>query len=467
MCAASPLKSDAVHALAGKRRIFPWRANPVRCAEFRSPGRNYIVEFDFNKLIARAKNILLTPKTEWPVIAAEPETVQGIYTKYIIWLAAIPAVFGFIKNVVIGNTWFGVTVHTGFGAGLVGMIVYYALALAMVFVMALIIDALAGTFGAQKNRVQALKTVAYAYTASWIAGIGVILGPLYALIALVGGIYAIYLLYLGLPNTMKCPPEKAGGYTAVSIICALVLGVVMMFVVGSIVGVGIMGGGFAPGGGSIHLGGRNGDVTIDTNSALGKLAAIGQKAEEASKQMEAAQKAGDANAQAAAAGKMMGAMLGGGDKVEALAPDALKPFVPETLAGLKRTSLSAERNGAMGMQISTADANYSDGAGHNLRLEIADTGSAKGLTALAGAIGVESSKETDHGYEKTYNQNGHLVHEQWDSQSKYGEYSIVLGDRFTVKVTGNVDSADQLKGAVGSLNLAGLEALKNQGVTKQ
>ena len=425
------------------------------------------MEFDFNKLIARAKNILLTPKTEWPVIAAEPETVQGLYTKYIIWLAAIPAVFGFIKNVVIGHSFLGVTVHTSFGAGLVGMIVYYALALAMVFVMALIIDALAGTFGAEKNQIQALKTVAYAYTASWIAGAGVILGlALGGLIALAGGIYAIYLLFVGLPHTMKCPPDKAGGYTAVSIICAIVLGFVMMFVVGGIVGVGAMSGGFSPGG-SLHLGSSNGDVTIDANSALGKLAAIGQQAEQASKKMEAAQKTGDANAQAAAAGQMVGALLGGGDKVEALAPDMLKPFVPETLAGLKRTEISAERNGAMGMQFSQAEGHYSDDAGHSLRLEIGDMGSAKGLTALAGWAGVESSKETDHGYDKTYKQNGRLTHEEWNTQSKYGEYSIVLADRFTVKVTGNVDSVDQLKGAVGSLNLSGLEALKNQGVTKQ
>jgi hypothetical protein len=426
------------------------------------------VEFDFNKLIARAKNILLTPKTEWPVIAGEPETVQGIYTRYVIWLAAIPAVFSFIKNVFIGHSWFGVTVHTGFGAGLAGMIVFYALSLVMVFVLALIVDALAGTFGAQKNQVQALKTVAYAHTASWVAGAGVILGvALGGLIGIAGLIYTIYLLYLGLPNTMKCPPEKSGGYTAVSIICGIVLSVVVMFVVGGIIGVGAMGGGFAPGGGSIHLGSRNGDVTIDADSALGKLAAIGQQAEQASKKMDAAQKSGDANAQAAAAGQMMGALLGGGDKVEALAPDALKPFVPETLAGLKRTSLSAERNGAMGMQFSQAEGSYSDDSGHSLRLEIGDMGSAKGLTALAGWAGVESSKETDHGYDKTYKQNGRLTHEEWDTRSSYGEYSIVLGDRFTVKVTGNVASVDQLKGAVGSLNLAGLEALKNQGVTKQ
>ena len=419
---------------------------------------------DFNKLIARAKNILLTPKTEWPVIAGETETVQSLYLNYIVVLAAIPAVFGFIKNSLIGSTWFGVPVHTGIGAGITGMIVYYVLSLLMVFVMALIIDALAGTFGAQKNQVQALKTVAYAYTASWIAGVGVILGMgLGALIALAGGIYSIYLLYLALPNTMKCPPEKAGGYTAVSIICAIVLGWILMLIVASFTGAAMFGAASS----GIHIGSSdNGSVSIDSNSALGKLAAMGAAAEKASKNMEAAQKSGDANAQAQATGQMLGAVLGGGSQVEALAPDALKPFVPETLDGMKRTSMSVERNGAMGMQVSNATATYSDGQ-RSLHLEIADTGSAKGIMALAGAVGVESSQETDHGYDKTYKQDGRLVHEQWDSQNKDGEFSIVLGDRFSVKVNGNADSIDQLKAAVGSINLAGLEALKNQGVKNQ
>jgi hypothetical protein len=418
---------------------------------------------DFNKLIARVKNILLTPKTEWPVIAGETASIQSLYLNYILILAAIPAVFGFIKNSIIGSTWFGVTVHTGIGAGITGMIVYYVLSLVMVFVMALIVDALAGTFAAQKNQVQALKTVAYAYTAAWIAGVGVILGVgLGALIALAGGIYSIYLLYLALPNTMKCPPDKAGGYTAVSIICAIVLSWILMLVVASFTGAAMFGAASS----GFHIGSSDSNVTIDSDSALGKLAAIGQNAAKAGAEMEAAQKAGDSNAQAQAAGKMLGAVLGGGSQVEALAPDALKAFVPDTLAGLQRTSVSAQRNGAMGMQVSNADADYSDGS-HSLRLEIADTGSAKGIMALAGAVGVESDNETDHGYDKTYKQDGRLVHEQWDTQSKSGEYGIVLGDRFSVKVSGNADSIDQLKAAVGSINLAGLEALKNQGVKSQ
>ena len=68
---------------------------------------------------------------------------------------------------------------------------------------------------------------------------------------------------------------------------------------------------------------------------------------------------------------------------------------------------------------------------------------------------MQTDQETDHGYEKTYKEGGRLVHEQWDSNTKYGEYGIVLGDRFAVKVSGNADSIDQLKAAVGGINLAG------------
>lgn len=57
---------------------------------------------DFNKLIARARAILFTPKTEWPVIAGESTTAADLYQGYIVLLAAIPAVFSFLKLSVIG-----------------------------------------------------------------------------------------------------------------------------------------------------------------------------------------------------------------------------------------------------------------------------------------------------------------------------------------------------------------------------
>ena len=247
-----------------------------------------------------------------------------------------------------------------------------------------------------------------------------------------------------------------------SVIIAIVLSWVVGFIVIGVVGTAAMSGAAM---GGMHVTSADGDkVTIDGNSAMGQLAAMGQRAEQASKEMDAARKSGDSDAQSAAMGKMMGAMAGTDGSVEALAPDQIKAFLPDSLGNLKRTSLSAERNKAMGMQISEASAEYSAEGGQHISLEVSDTGGAKGLMSLASAMAPEEEKQTDHGYEKTYSAGGNLIHEQWDTQSKSGEYSVVVGKRFTVKANGNVDSIDQLKQAVGTIDLGKLESLKDAGV---
>lgn len=414
---------------------------------------------DLNKLAARTKAILLTPKSEWPVIASESTTVADLYKGYIIPLAAIPAIFGFLKMSLIGTTvMFAGTYRVGIGAGLTSMVLGYVLSLVMVYVMGLIVDALAPTFGGQKNNIQALKTMAYAYTASWIAGVAQILPGIGMLIVIVGGIYSIYLLYLGLPHTMKCPPEKAGGYTAVAIIIAIVLGFLTAMVVGSIAGVGSMMGG------STYSSNHDDDVQFDENSPLGKMEKWSKGVEAAGKELEKAQKSGDQAAQEAALKTMFGAALSGGAQVESLAPDRLKSFVPEELAGLARSSISAERSGAMGIQISQANATYEDDSGKQVRLEITDAGTAKGLLGLASWANVEGEKEANGRYEKTFREDGKLIHEEWDSNDSSGQYAIVVADRFTVTVSGQAGSVGELRDAVEQLDLDGLADLRTEGV---
>jgi hypothetical protein len=345
---------------------------------------------DVVKIIARVKAILIRPKTEWPIAAAEPATVSDLYTGYIAIVAALPAIAGFIKGSLIGTTVFGITVRTPMAMGLVGMLLSYALGLVLVYVMALIVNALAPTFNGQKDMVQALKTVAYAWTASWIAGMAVIVPWLGWLVAIAGGIYGIYLLYLGLPHTMKCPPEKAGGYTAVSIVIAIVLSWIIGLIVVGVIGTAALSGTAMSG---VHISGTDGgdSVTVDDDSALGKLTAMGRRAEQASKEMDAAQKSGDSRAQSVAMGKMMGAMAGADGPVEALAPDRVKAFLPDELGSLKRTSISAQRNSAMGMQVSEARADYGSDS-QRITLEVTDTGGAKGFMAMAAAMAPEEEK---------------------------------------------------------------------------
>jgi hypothetical protein len=332
----------------------------------------------------------------------------------------------------------------------------------MVYIVALIVEVLAPNFGGTKDRVQAVKTIAYAYTASWVAGIAALVPFLGLLIALAAGIYGIYLLYLGLPHTMKCPQDKAGGYTAVIVIIVIVVSFLIFAVVGAMTGAGM----FMRGGSLFSSSHDSRETTFDKDSTVGKLEQYAKQVEEAGKKMEAAQKSGDQEAQAEAMKTMMGAALGGGGKVEALAPDRLKPFLPESLGGRDRSTFSTERNSAMGMQMTEARATYTGDDGRQWDLQVTDTGTAKGLLSLAGWAGIEGENETATGYDKTYHEDGRLVHEQWDRGSSRGEYTVVLGDRFTVKIEGQADSIDELKAALTDLDLAALEAMKGEGVAK-
>lgn len=176
-------------------------------------------------LVDRAKNILLKPKAEWAVISAEPHTVQDLYTGYVMILAAIPAVASFIGFSLIGVSSFMGTYRWPITNGITHMILQYVLNLGWVYVLALIIDALAPNFGGEKNFMQALKVSAFSPTAMWLAGIFSII-PLLGILGIVG-LYSLYLLYTGLPLLMKTPEDKAMPYTVVVIIIAIVLGLIV------------------------------------------------------------------------------------------------------------------------------------------------------------------------------------------------------------------------------------------------
>ena len=184
-------------------------------------------------LVARVQNILMKPAAEWDVIDGEPATVGGLYTGYACILAAIPAIAS-----VIGSFFL---LHYGALLLVVSLVLSYVLSLVGIFVIALIIDALAPSFGAQKSQIQALKLVVYSYTASWVAGIALIIPVLGGLIALVGWVYTLYILYLGLPKLMKSPADKTVGYFVVSLVVAIVVYGLIAIIAGMIIGMLLVG----------------------------------------------------------------------------------------------------------------------------------------------------------------------------------------------------------------------------------
>jgi len=181
-------------------------------------------------LVDRVKNILVSPKTEWPRIEAEQSTVGSIYTSYVLILAAIGPLAGLVGQQVMMGVF-----KPALGWSIGTAVISYVLTLVQVYVMALIIDALAPTFNGTKNSLKAFKVAAYYPTAAWVAGILNIIPMLGILGVIIGGLYGLYLLYTGLPQLMKVPEGSAIGYIVLIIVAAIVLYFIAAMIVGILV----------------------------------------------------------------------------------------------------------------------------------------------------------------------------------------------------------------------------------------
>lgn len=197
-------------------------------------------------LIDRAKNIILTPKTEWDAIGAEEATLGKVITTYIIPLALIPAIAGFIGYGLIGYSvpFFGKV--SGISWGINHAIINFVSPIIGCIITAFVVDMLAPSFGSEKNMGRSAQLVAYSYTPALIGGALNIL-PMLGVLGALFGLYGIYLMYLGMPKMMKTPEDKVVVYMLVSILILIVVSVIMTFILGilmaSVLGLGGLGGG--------------------------------------------------------------------------------------------------------------------------------------------------------------------------------------------------------------------------------
>jgi len=180
-------------------------------------------------IVERAKGIIVTPKTEWLVVAAEEPNIRKIFAEYVLPLALIPAI-----ALIIGLGLIGRGMMSSFGWGIATGLIQFIAAFVGVYVSAFVVDFLAPKFASQKNIGRAVQLVAYSYTPVWVAGILYVIPFLGALVIL-AGIYGLYLMYLGLPQTMRTPPDKVIVYLIVSIIAMIVIYWIISLILSSII----------------------------------------------------------------------------------------------------------------------------------------------------------------------------------------------------------------------------------------
>jgi hypothetical protein len=451
----------------------------------------------FPGLLARVKNILLTPKTEWPVIETEATLPGKLLVGYVIPLAALSAVVSFLKMSVIGiSIPFVGTIRTPLVSGLAAMILGFGFGLLGFFLFGFIINLLAPTFGGRRDFRQALKVAAYTATPVWVGSVLGLLPILSTLLQLAAAIYAIYLLYLGLPLVMQSARDRAAGYTAAVIVACILAGIVLG-VLNYLTGFGRYGA-FGSGFGGFATPAITGEerqrqtseavanalgnaLGSDDKSkqglaaAIGGLAEVGRKMEQqqAANASSAAQTVGGtadpaATAQAGAAAAVgalsaLGGAMAGDHKVDPVDFHALKVLLPESLPGMQRSNAEGSSQAVLGMKSSEATATYQGAAGARAEIKIADASAVAGLMSAAGGIAQSINSESDTGYERNTTIGGQAAHEKYDKPSNHGDITIIVAKRFAVDVSGDGVDMGTLEQYAGAINFSQLVSMKDQG----
>lgn len=378
---------------------------------------------NFN-LIERVKAILLTPKSEWQVIAAEPASVAGLYRRYAIILAAIPALAQFLRSMLLG---YGFSIFhyrpSPLGA-LTGAIGQYALALVALAVIALIADFLVTKFDGQSNRLNAFKLATFALTASWLAGAFELIPGLGWLSIL--GVYSFYLLYTGLPVLMQVPQDKA-------LICTLAIGVasVVTMVIASML--------LSP------LTGLTGGAGVSVGGGTGVLGRASSRATHPTSKLEQRLERMEQNVKNAA-----------DNPIEAA---TLKSFLPERLGPYTRTSLGSTSMGQAGAGMGHNISAIYEWDNRTLKVELVDMAAMGAMAGIGSALGLQGDTETDDGFSRVRSMGDRMVMEKWSESMSNGSYSVTFADRFMLTVEGDADSFGTIEAAAGEIDVDRIAAL--------
>ena len=370
-------------------------------------------------LVARVRNIVLTPRDEWNVIAAEPESPVSIFSRYVMPLAAIGPVAGLIGGQVFGYGAFGFSYRPGLVPSIVAAVVAYAIVLAGIWLLAFLADYLAPRFGGVANRAQAFKLVAYGSTASLLAG-------LFGLVPSLGvfgllGLYSLYQFYTGVGPLMQVPGDKGLAYTAFTVVAALVLWFLVMPLTAAITG-------------ALGLAALNGP-----DEAGGEITLPGGGSIDTGRMDEMSRRIEDA-----ASGR-----------VKPVETTRLAALLPRAIGDWTREETESTAVGELG---STASATYARDD-RRFTLRIIDMSAMGPIAGMGAAMGIEQKREDDNGYERTTTIEGRLQTESWRTNDKSGKFATVLASRFLVEAEGQAETIDELKSAVAAINPNDLEDL--------
>ena len=186
-------------------------------------------------IINTAKQFIVNPKIEWQLAKQDTNTAQQHVMTYVLPLALISAVAIFIGVGLIGYSVLGYRVQSASG-GLAQAIMSLVSILIGVYLSGFVIHKLAPTFNTSVTLDKAVKLVGFSYTAILLAGVLNIFPPL-SFLTFIGGLYSLYILYIGFKPMTNVSEEKSMSYFLVSLLVIVAVYFIIGLILAGVIGV--------------------------------------------------------------------------------------------------------------------------------------------------------------------------------------------------------------------------------------
>ena len=180
-------------------------------------------------MIQRIVALLLHPRSEWARIDAEPATVRGIMTGWVMPLAAIGPVAKLAGSQLFDGGRYGAAMAPRLTTSLTEAVMGYALSLLAIYLLSRLINGLGPNFGGKRDPVAAMKVAGYGATAAYLAGAFQLVHILEWFEVL--GLYSLYLIFVGLPAVMHAPRKRVFVFTVVVMLTGIALTIALSLIV--------------------------------------------------------------------------------------------------------------------------------------------------------------------------------------------------------------------------------------------
>ncbi len=179
---------------------------------------------NFKFVFNRARNLIVSPKTEWTVIQSETQGKEAVVKSYAIPLILIMALCSILGSIIMVSN---------FGYAIIKALGIFGFTYAGMYVSAIIINELTTSFNSKKDIDTTFRLVVYSFTGYFIIMAIVLLLPPLSMLS-VFGLFSVYLFWEGSTILLGTPEDNKVGFVVVSALVIAGVYAILYLILGGI-----------------------------------------------------------------------------------------------------------------------------------------------------------------------------------------------------------------------------------------